>query len=68
MNSKLRNLEEKIIECITDQVETEVNSIILVSVTLSAILIKINKSNGIAKEDFMELINEAWDGITQGTH
>ena len=68
MNSKLRNLEEKIIECITDQVGDEPDAVALVSVTLSAILIKINKSNGIAKEDFMELINEAWDGITQGTH
>ena len=68
MNSKLKNLEKKIIECITDQVGDEPDAVALVSVTLSAILIKINKSNGIAKEDFMELINEAWDGITQGTH
>tara|TARA_R100001369_G_scaffold26558_3_gene47892 strand:+ start:3231 stop:3437 length:207 start_codon:yes stop_codon:yes gene_type:complete len=68
MNSKLRNLEEKIIECITDQVDTEVNSIILVSVTLSAILIKINKSNGMAKEDFIELMEKGWDGIKQEMH
>ena len=44
MNSKLRNLEEKIIECITDQVDAEVNSIILVSITLSAILRDIQES------------------------
>jgi len=68
MNSKLKNLEEKIIECITDQVEEEPGAVALVSVTLSAILIKINKSNGMHKEDFIELMDEAWDGITKETH
>jgi hypothetical protein len=68
MNSKLRNLEEKIIECITDQVGDEPDAVALVSVTLSAILIKINKSNGMAKEDFIELMEKGWDGIKQEMH
>jgi hypothetical protein len=49
-------------------VDAEVNSIILVSITLSAILIKINKSNGMAKEDFIELMEKGWGGIKQEMH
>tara|TARA_R100000935_G_scaffold48624_1_gene73314 strand:- start:491 stop:697 length:207 start_codon:yes stop_codon:yes gene_type:complete len=68
MNKQLKSLEDKLIECITAEVPEEAGAVALVSVTLSAILIKINKSNGMHKEDFIELMEEAWDGITQGTH
>jgi len=68
MNEQLRNLEDKLIECITEEVPEEPGAVTLVSITLSAILVKLSKSNGMAKEDFIELMNEAWDGITQETH
>ena len=68
MNEQLKNLEDKLIACITAEVAEEAGAVTLVSVTLSAILIKLSKSNGMLKEDFIELMEEAWDGITQETH
>jgi len=68
MNKQLKSLEDKLITCITEEVDEQPGAVALVSVTLSSILIKINKSNGMAKEDFIELMDQAWDGIIQGTH
>ena len=59
MNEQLRNLEDKLIACITAEVPEEAGAVTLVSVTLSAILIKLSKSNGMLKEDFIELMEEA---------
>ncbi len=68
MHEQLRNLEDKILTCITQEVPEEPGAVTLVSITLSAILVKLSKSNGMRKEDFLELLDEAWDGITQETH
>ena len=68
MNKQLRNLEDKLIACITNEVPEEPGAVTLVSITLSAMLVKLSKANGMTKEDFIGLMNEAWDGITQETH
>jgi len=68
MKEQFKILEEKLIECITQEVPEQEGAVSLVWVTLSSILVKLSKSNGMRKEDFFELLDEAWDGITQETH
>jgi len=63
-----KKLEENLLDFIAEEVAASHEPTAVIAVALGAMLVKINKINGMPKEDFLGLMEATWDGVVRDVH